>query len=129
MRFNRHINEGKISKEQLNGLEKTLDALFKNLDIDIEFTKHFFDRVNDPRNKRDITIAELGLLFRKTYARYGEKLKQYGDRYEAVLDDLQTDINVPFVLQWNRKSGMIDLVSKTVMRKKNFLTRDERLKL
>ena len=128
MKYKKYLTE-QVTKQQLDGLEKTLDALFKSLHIDIEFTKHFFDRVNDKRNKRDITIPELQALFSKTYARYGKKLLTYGDGMEAVLDDLQTDINIPFVLRWNRRTKMVELISKTVMRKKNFLTRDVKLKL
>jgi hypothetical protein len=34
---------------------------------------------------------------------------------------MDTDINVPVVLQWDGKE--LDMVAKTVMRKKNFMTR------
>ena len=53
------INEGVISQSQLNSLEKELDSLFATVGIDIEFTRHFFERVNDARNGRDITVDEL----------------------------------------------------------------------
>ncbi|RMG32810.1 MAG: hypothetical protein D6732_12935, partial [Methanobacteriota archaeon] len=51
-----------ITKQQLDALEKHLDALFRHLNIDIEFTKHFFERLHDARNKKDITIDELNDL-------------------------------------------------------------------
>jgi hypothetical protein len=38
------------------------------------------------------------------------------------MKDLATDINVPFALNWNKATGMLELVAKTVMRKKNFRT-------
>ena len=40
---------------------------------------------------------------------------------QAVITDMETDINMPFVLNVDR-SGMLDLVAKTVMRKKGFRT-------
>jgi hypothetical protein len=52
-----------------------------------------------------------------------------GDDAEAVLHDLQTDINMPFVLQWDEKSKEFDLIAKTIMRKKDFKTNDPKLKV
>ena len=43
-----------------------------------------------------------------------------GPDAEAVIKDMRTDINMPFVL--NFKSGELELVAKTIMRKKNFKT-------
>ena len=49
-------------------------------------------------------------------------IAQLGPDAEAVLKDLATDVNIPFALDWNKGSGMLELVAKTVMRKKNFKT-------
>jgi hypothetical protein len=114
--------EVKVSKSQLNDLEKTLDRLFKAVGIDIEFSKHFFDRVNDPRNNEQIKIRELRDMFRKTYDKYKDTLVKFGDNWEAVLKDVQSNINLPFVLKWNKAKGMLELLAKTVMRKTNFMT-------
>lgn len=122
-------DSGKVSKQDLNQLEKVLDNLFKSVNIDVEFTRHFLDRVNDKRNKKQIDIPELQRLFTKTHTKYSKQIAVMGDKAEAVLNDIQTDINLPFVLQWNKKSRMIELVSKTVMRKKNFKTKDAKLKV
>jgi hypothetical protein len=126
MRLRQYLTE-EVSRQDLKTLEKTLDALFKSLNIDIEFTKHFLDRVNDNRNKPNIKFAELQAMFRKTYARYADKLKSLPDGAQRVLHDLQTDINVPFVIDINKR-GM-DLISKTVMRKKNFKSSNQKLKV
>ena len=40
---------------------------------------------------------------------------------------MQSDINMPFVLKWDRDSEELDLVAKTVMRKKNFMTSNQKL--
>ena len=43
-----------ITKNDLNQIEKYADKLFAAVGIDIEFTRHFLDRVNDDRNKKPI---------------------------------------------------------------------------
>lgn len=45
-----------------------------------------------------------------------------GPDAEAVMKDLQTDINMPFALRWDRDNNELDLIVKTVMRKKDFKT-------
>ena len=35
---------------------------------------------------------------------------------------MQTDINMPFVLKYDRRTQEFDLIAKTVMRKKGFKT-------
>jgi len=47
---------------------------------------------------------------------------------EAVISDMETDVNMPFVLNLD-KDGMLDLVAKTVMRKKDFKTRNQKLEV
>ena len=46
---------------------------------------------------------------------------------QAVIKDMQSDINLPFVLQWDSVNNELDLIAKTVMRKKNFTTPDQEL--
>jgi len=112
-----------ISSNTLIRLEKALDKLFNKIGIDIEFTKHFMDRVNDARNGKPIEVDELISIFQDTYKKVGPRISKLPQGSEAVLKDVETDINIPFVLEFDPNSGMLDLISKTVMRKKNFLTR------
>ena len=114
------LTEKFITKTDLDQIEKYADKLFAKVGIDVEFTRHFLDRVNDERNKRQITTAELTRLFKQSYAKYGKKIAQLGPDAEAVIKDMRTDINMPFVL--NFKGGELELVAKTIMRKKNFKT-------
>ena len=109
-----------ITKSDLDQVERYADKLFAALGIDVEFTKHFMDRVNDARNMTQITPAELVRLFKQSYKKYGKKIAKMTDDANAVIHDMKTDINMPFVL--NHKKGEIELVAKTVMRKKNFTT-------
>jgi len=111
----------KITQSDLDQIEKYADRLFASLDIDVEFTQHFMDRVNDARNLKQITVAELIRLFKQSYRRYGKKIAKMPDDANAVINDMKTDINLPFALKYN-KDGKIELVAKTVMRKKNFTT-------
>ena len=116
-----------VSKSDLDGVEKFADRLFAKVGIDVEFTRHFLDRVNDERNKKQITTAELTRLFKQTYNKHGKKIPQLGPDAEAVLKDMRTDINMPFVLKWDNKSQEFELVAKTVMRKKGFQTSNQTL--
>jgi hypothetical protein len=114
-----------ITKSDLDQLEKYADRLFGAVGIDVEFTKHFLDRVNDERNKKQITTAELTRLFKQSFKKYGKKIAQLGPDAEAVLNDMRTDVNMPFAL--NLKGGELELVAKTIMRKKDFKTRNTKL--
>tara|TARA_R110002074_G_scaffold216672_1_gene386709 strand:+ start:40 stop:423 length:384 start_codon:yes stop_codon:yes gene_type:complete len=117
-----------ISKSDLDQVEKYADRLFKAVGIDVEFTRHFLDRVNDSRNKKPINQAELIRLFRLTYKKYGKRISKMGDDAQAVIHDMETDVNMPFVLNLD-KNNMIDLVAKTVMRKKDFKTSNTKLEV
>ncbi len=127
LKFKQYISE-EITKNDLNQIEKYADKLFAAVGIDVEFTRHFLDRVNDARNKKPINSAELIRLFRLTYKKYGKKIAKMNPDAEAVISDMETDVNMPFVLNLD-KDGMLDLVAKTVMRKKDFKTRNQKLRV
>ena len=114
-----------VSQQVLDQVEAYADKLFGKVGINVEFTRHFLDRVNDTRNKKQITVAELIRLFKQSYKKYGKKIAKLGPDAEAVINDMQTDVNMPFVLKWDGKE--LDLVAKTVMRKKDFKTPDTKL--
>ena len=109
-----------ITQAQLNALEQAADKVFGSLGIDIEFTRHFLDRVNDERNGRQITMRELAELFKKEYVKWGRKIAKMPIDSQAVMKDLSSELNVPFVL--NKDGDEKDLVAKTIMRKKHFTT-------
>ena len=119
--FTTFLNEN-ITQKQLNAIESYADRLFRAVDIDVEFTRHFIDRVNDSRNKKQITQSELIRLFKQTYKKHGKQIPQMGDEAQAVIRDMQTDINMPFVLAYDNRNKELDLVAKTIMRKKGFKT-------
>ena len=111
-----------ITSSDLEALETFADRIFGKVGIDVEFTRHFLDRVNDERNGEQITGSELTRLFKQEYKRWGKPIAQMGPDAEAVMKDLATDINMPFALRWDRDNDELDLIVKTVMRKKDFKT-------
>lgn len=120
--FKNYLTEEKITQSQLDELEKVLDKLFAPVDINVEFTRHFMDRVNDARNVKDITIEELSNLYKKAYAKYKDRFAKMTDGFEAVLADIQTKVNLPFVINYDRRNDEFDLIAKSVMRKSDFKT-------
>jgi len=116
-----YLAERFVTSSDLNQIEKYADRLFRKVGIDVEFTRHFVDRVNDERNKKQISVAELVRIFNKAYQKFGKAIARLGPDAEAVMKDMRTDINMPFVLKL-MKNGMLELVAKTIMRKKDFKT-------
>ena len=110
--------EENVSSSQLNQVEKYLDKLWDKVGIDVEFTRHFMDRVNDTRNEKPISSAEVIKIFRNTYKKYGKQISNLGKGAQALMKDMTTNVNVPFVLHWNGTE--LELRAKTIMRKKNF---------
>lgn len=117
--------EEDVSQRQIDDLEKFGDRLLKKFDIDIEFTRHFADRMNDKRNDPEIKVAEIQRLFKKIAKNKGKDIKKHGDE-EAVLKDMQSDLNLPVVV--NFKDGEFEVVNKTIMRKKGFKTTSPEIK-
>ena len=110
-----------IDQQELDQVERFADALWGKLGIDVEFTRHFMDRVNDERNGKPIGPAELIRLFKKEYEKNGKAISAINNS-EAVMKDLLTSINLPFVVKDTRQGKQ--LVAKTVMRKPEFRTPD-----
>ena len=115
-----------VKKSDLDQIERYADRVFAAVGIDVEFTRHFLDRVNDARNVKQITPSELTRLFKQSFKKYGKKISKLGDDAQAVINDMKTNINMPFVLNKTR-GGELELVAKTVMRKKNFSTSNTKL--
>ena len=117
--FNKTEETNEMSKSTLNKIEKYAEKQLSPEDI--EFTKHFFDRLNDPRNEKEISDAELTGFF-KRLSKYKRQFKDFLEKYkQIVVTDKRYDINIPFVKQANQ------IIAKTVMRKKNFQTSNPKL--
>ena len=70
----------KITQSDLEALETFADRIFGKVGIDVEFTRHFLDRVNDERNGKQITASELTRLFKQEYKRWGSANRTDGSR-------------------------------------------------
>ena len=115
-----NINE-EMSQSDLASIEAYADKELSPVDVD--FTKHFFDRLNDPRNIKPISPAEL-IGFFKRLARKKDKLDNFLKQYkEVVASDNRTNINIPLVQMSDK------IIAKTIMRKKNFQTSDPKIEL
>ena len=120
-----HLEERKLSMMDLDTVERYADRLFAKVGLDVEFTRHFIDRVNDARNGKQITTAELVRLFKQSFSKHKQSFKNLDKGVEAVLNDTKTDINMPFVIKVD-SHGDLEMVAKTVMRKKNFSTSNKK---
>ena len=87
-------------------------------DVDIDLSgQHFFDRLNDPRNYPDIEPHELEDFFEKLADKKNEFIEFLKKYKEVVAKDKETNINIPFMKIANKA------IAKTIMRKKNFLSK------
>lgn len=107
------------SQQHIDDLEKFADHLLNKWDIDIEFSKHFNERVSDSRNTPCIKLSELQQLFKKISRDHGSKIKSQKDQ-QSVLKDIQSSLNLPFVVEIN--GNQLQVTMKTIMRKKDFKT-------
>jgi len=123
------LSEQRMTREDLKRLETYASNLFNTLGIDVAFSNHFFDRLHDPRNGKDISLEELLRLFNLQYRQNGQKIKKLPVGAEAIMQDMKTDINMPVVFKYNSRTRMINLLAKTVLRKKNFYGADLRLQV
>ena len=120
-------NDRPITEHELQHIERYLDYVWKHLGIEFEFTKHFFDRVNDSRNRKQITAQELVKIFTEAYKRYGKMIsgKVTPDTekgFDTVLTDLSTKVNSPVIVVWDKQAKELKMVAKTVMRVNHFYT-------
>jgi hypothetical protein len=104
-----------MAKSDMDAVEKYADAQMSPEDVELgRETDHFFQRLNDPRNGKEISPAELTGFFKrlaKNKKKFLEFLKQYK---EFVVTDNRSNINIAFLKVSNR------LIAKTVMRKADF---------
>ena len=64
-----------FTQKDVNDLEKFADRILAKYGIDVEFTRHFVDRLNDPRNSPEIKVSELQRFFKKIQRNKGKKLE------------------------------------------------------
>ena len=110
-----------FTQKMVNDLEKFADRILAKFGIDVQFTKHFVDRLNDPRNDPAIKTSELQRFFKKIQRNKGKNIINNPD-IEAVLKDIKTNLNLPVAIK--KKGDRYIVTNKTIMRKKDFKTTD-----
>lgn len=121
-KFDSFVNED-INKSQLKYVEKIADEWLHKYGIDVEFTHHFLDRLNDHRNNPMIKLEELIDLFHKTADKLGKEFFLEYDTVQAVIKDATTGLNIPIVLEPDSDPREdTKLITKTIMRKDDFKT-------
>lgn len=135
LRFKQFVTEADscpiLTVAHMKAFEQFVDKMFEKFDIDFEFTKHFRERMTDTRNDPCIDMKELAAMIQKIYKKYqgGEKsLNRFVDA-EAVIKDIQSNLNMPIAVEYNRKDDELVVIAKTIMRKKNFSTPNPVLKV
>ena len=121
----RELLEEEVSRKDINDLEKFADRILKKYGVDIEFTKHFVDRMNDPRNSPEIKVSELQRFFKKIQKNKARNIINNPD-IQAVLKDMSTNLNLPVVIK--TKGNEIEVTNKTIMRKPDFKTPNKVIK-
>jgi len=117
-----------ISMNHMKEFEKFVDKMFEKFKMDFDFTKHFRERMSDNRNKPCIKMKELADTIMKIYKAQGKSIKGVAGA-EAVVKDIQSDLNIPVAVEYNSRADEFRVIMKTVMRKKNFSTPNKVIKV
>ena len=96
-----------------NSLEKKLDDLFDQLDIDINFTTHFKERVIQ-RNVKEEDILDLA---QKIIAKYEDELVYMNKGDNAVMTHLSKLLDVAIVSGGYGEDYLKDLIFKTAYKR------------
>ena len=114
-----------IERDDLARLEPIIDSFFRHYKIDVDFQgkyTHFLDRLNDPRNEAPIHIEDLANFFEDLADEYGDEIASQisTNQKTGVGSDFKFDvpIHMPFQLQYNTGTKMIELIPRTVKKQR-----------
>lgn len=112
----------------LQKAELAIDIMFRDIGLDVQFSQHFKNRVLDDGSEArdtDVTAREIYKAFNALKIKYGERLMAASNNrkeFVAILKDMSTDLNIPFVIDYDRAyKGLHKLKATTLMRKRNFV--------
>lgn len=142
MKFKEFLKE--MSLRDLNKAEAEIDTIYRVVGADVNFTRHFMNRVLDqgesgrfeyddnqkPRDT-DVTAEELVKVFSKFWKDKGRilalQLRKDPRNFEFVLKDISTSLNIPIAVSVDKGKRVVELDCKTLMRKKNFQTGNQKV--
>lgn len=114
----------KVTKEQLSRVKHILQSKFNKVNVDLQFSNHFIDRINDDRNETKINIKDIEHIFNLILISI-DKLKALKHKeLEAVIKSRSTNINMPIAFEYRGKTdkGEDDFYLRpiSIYRKSNF---------
>jgi hypothetical protein len=117
--FEQFISE----KVNLRYVEKIADELMDP--IDVEFTRHFFDRLTRKEHEGAAEITNDDLInFFKRLAKDKDRFDRFISAYdEVIVNDRSSRINIPF------KNEVDTIIAKTIMRKADFKAPEPKFKI
>jgi len=121
------ISSEYLTREDMDRVVFFANRFFDRYGIEIATTNHFLERCNDSRNGKPVDIHELIGFFKDAVQAQG-KIKEIPPGDEAVLFDQKNFINTPFVMKYDRKNNKLEMVEKTIMRKRDFKSPDPKIK-
>lgn len=117
-----------MPESDLQKAELAIDVMFRELGLDVQFSQHFKNRVLDNGSEArdtDVSAREVFRAFNALKVKYGERLMAASNNrkeFVAILKDMSTDLNIPFVIDYDRAyKGLHKLKATTLMRKRNFI--------
>ena len=96
-------------------LENTLDTMFDDLDIDINFTKHFKDRVLE----RGLTEEDIIELMEKIHDKYGDEVADMPKDSNRVFTHLTRLVDISSAMGSYGYDGLRDLYLTTAYKRKS----------
>ena len=117
MRSQEFIIELKTQGE-ITELEQQLDRMFASLGLDVEFSRHFVERLLG--RERKITADEIQSAFEKLKRKYKSKLlkAKKTDAGPGALQDFDSDLNILFAIDPKKdEHGKQDLINITAKHK------------
>ena len=137
--FKTFLNDSifEMSTADIDGATRFIKQKFYTIDIIVNFTKHFGDRLEDGATdkegtKRDnISVEEMIDTFAKLYSHHKRIFKEahdYNDEikrgeFEGVIRNVMKKINVPFALEFNKSKGKYVMTCKTIMKRDDFIAK------
>lgn len=103
------------SPVEITTLEHQLDSLMRPVGLDVEFSRHFIERLLG--RERQVTILEILDAFTKLKRKYKKKLlnAKRNPGYTATLKDFDNDLNIAFGIKVEGETPQ--LVNITIKRK------------
>lgn len=103
------------SPAEIQTLEQQLDRLMASVGLDVEFSRHFVERLLG--RESPVTVQEIVDSFAKLKQKYKQRLKSAKKKpgYEAILKDFDSDLNIVFGIKPGKP--MPQLTNITIMKK------------